>query len=71
MIISLSSFCLQAQNGLEKQTYFRLGYSMPTWHYNGFSGKSDWVTAPDKRFGLLLETGNIYMLNSINIGNRE
>jgi hypothetical protein len=41
---------------------------MPTWHYNGFSGKSDWATAPDKRFGLLLETGNIYMLNSIRLG---
>lgn len=68
IIITLSSLCLQAQSGLEKQTYFRIGYSLPTWHYNGYSGKSDWISAPEKRFGFILETGNIYMLNSINLG---
>ncbi len=68
LVLVLSTMGVQAQKGLEKQTYFRLGYSMPTWHYHGFSGKSDWLSAPDKRSGILLEVGNIYMLDAINIG---
>jgi hypothetical protein len=58
-----------SQDGnLKKQTYIRVGFSVPTWKYRGLDGKSDW---PDsiKRTGGLFEVGHIYMLNSIKIAN--
>jgi len=54
-----------AQEGdLKKQTYFRFGFSLPTWKYYGLDGKDEW---PDemKRVGGLFEVGGIFMLNSI------
>lgn len=51
---------------LKKQTYLRVGYSLPGWKYNGYNNKTDW---PDnvKRVGGIIETGNIFMLNSIKL----
>jgi hypothetical protein len=57
----------QAQDGnLKKQTYFRLGLSVPSWKYMGIDSKSDW---PDDwgRIGGVFEVGSIYMLNSIKL----
>ena len=56
-----------SQDGnLKKQTYFRFGYSIPTWKFYGFDSKTDW---PDeiKRTGVSFEIGNIFMLNSIKL----
>ena len=50
---------------LKKQTYFRIGYSIPTWKYFGQGDKSDWLGA--KRVGGVFEVGNIFMLNSLKL----
>jgi hypothetical protein len=56
-----------AQDGnLKKQTYLRIGYSLPSWKYFGYADKSDWVDDA-KRIGGVLEVGNIFMLNSIKL----
>lgn len=55
----------QAGN-LKKQTYIRLGMSLPGWKYIGHDGKSDW-SGDFKRIGGIFETGSIFMLNSIKI----
>ncbi len=60
------SFAGFAQGGdLKKQTYLRIGYSIPSWKYIGFEDKNDW---PDtRRVGGIIEAGNIFMLNSIKL----
>ena len=51
---------------LKKQTYFRIGYSIPTWKYYGQDGKSDW-SDETKRVGGIFEVGNIFILNSLKL----
>jgi hypothetical protein len=55
--------CGFSQDGnLKTQTYFRVGYSLPTWKY----GRYDWQDGT-KRVGGLFEVGNIFMLNAIKL----
>lgn len=56
-----------AQDGdLKKQTYFRFGFSLPTWKYYGYDGKDEWQDET-RRTGGVFEVGNIFMLNSIKL----
>jgi hypothetical protein len=51
---------------LKKQTYFRFGFSFPTWKYFGYDGRDEW-NDDTKRTGGVFEVGNIFMLNSIKL----
>lgn len=69
IFILLTAFAVAAnsQDGnLKKQTYFRLGLSIPTWKYMGFDNKDDWGD-DTRRTGGIFEVGSIFMLNSIKI----
>jgi hypothetical protein len=68
MLVATTVAGFSQDGNLKKQTYFRVGLSVPTWKYLGLDGKSDW---PDemKRTGGLFEVGHIYMLNKIKIAN--
>ena len=68
VVLLLMIYCAAyTQDGdLKKQTYFRFGYSLPTWKYFGLDGKDDW-NDNTKRTGAVFEVGSIFMLNSIKI----
>jgi hypothetical protein len=68
LIVLLTIFCTAYnQDGdLKKQTYFRFGYSLPTWKYAGFDNKNEWADGT-KRVGGVFEVGSIFMLNSIKL----
>ena len=57
--ISLSSFGKKFDN----ETYFRFGYSLPSWNQFGLS-KEAWTNNIEK-IGATFETGNIFMINSV------
>jgi hypothetical protein len=67
LVLSVLVFSAKAQDGnLKSQTYFRFGYSLPSWKYMGMEQKSDWASGV-KRAGGVFELGSIYMLNSIKL----
>jgi len=68
LLLAATSFAGFSQDGnLKKQTYFRVGLSLPTWRYIGYDGKSDWDEGDIKRIGGIFETGSIFMLNAIKL----
>jgi hypothetical protein len=59
---------MNAQDGdLKKQTYFRFGFSLPSWKYVGNENRDDWGGDFTKRAGGIFEVGNIFILNSIKL----
>ena len=67
VLICVCFVTVYSENGdLKKQTYFRIGYSIPTWKYFGNNGKSDW-SLEARRVGGIFEVGNIFMLNSLKL----
>jgi hypothetical protein len=68
MLVATTVAGFSQDGNLKKQTYFRVGLSVPTWKYRGNDSKCD---LPDqmKRTGGLFEVGHIYMLNKIKIAN--
>ncbi|MBA7531107.1 hypothetical protein ES705_23318 [subsurface metagenome] len=60
LMISTAAF---SQGDLDKQFYFRMGYSKPTMKYWGIDNDNFWNDV--KRNGFVFELGQIFMLNSI------
>ena len=67
VLLVSTALAVYTQDGnLKKQTYLRIGYSLPTWKYFGLTDKSDWGD-DFKRIGGVFEVGNIFMLNGIKL----
>lgn len=67
IFLTVTLISVYSQEGdLKKQTYFRLGLSVPTWKYYGWDDKSDWDD-DTKRIGGMFEAGTLFMLSSIKI----
>jgi hypothetical protein len=67
VLLISTALAVYAQDGnLKKQTYLRIGYSLPSWKYFGNTDKSEWVDDA-KRMGGVFEVGNIFMLNGIKL----
>lgn len=71
VIISISVYSQDHKSGdLKNRFYIRVGYSTPLWTYYGFKNANDLKLGLNakSKIGANFEIGNIYMLNSLNIG---
>lgn len=69
--ISVSVYSQDFESGdLKKRTYFRVGYSIPSWNYYGFEDADHFKTelGAISRYGANFEVGSIFMLNGIDLG---
>ena len=70
-LISVSVSSQDFESGdLKKRTYFRVGYSIPSWNYYGFEDADHFKTelGVTSRYGANFEVGSIFMLNGIDLG---
>lgn len=65
MLLAAGIVAFPQGGDLKKQTYFRLGFSIPSWKYRGYE-KDDWGSEFN-RIGGIFEAGSIFMLNSIKL----
>jgi len=56
-----------AQGELENKGYLRFGYSKPTKTYLGINDNDAWREGNVKRHGLILETGQFFYFNSLDL----
>ena len=67
MLLTAGIVAFPQGGDLKKQTYFRLGFSIPSWKYRGYESKESWEEGYNKKTGAIIEAGTIFMLNSIKL----